>query len=637
MPSPPPLHHYLPTPPMITPTPSSSPQSQIVIQLNTILTIAAADFPHFYPSDLPTQAFQPVYNIFNDGSLVAPPFFDDLCTTYLALVIIACLFTVFARNIYTSIAFIWSGKVRKKSLLYTVFFSQLLAIPALLPLLIAQFHPAFDCQLILRVTVASGGISLSLLVRSTNHFSIPSYLISTQITGILGVKAYRCLDNSRLVLVVLAALRSAALVLLALDLVSLRSHRSLAGRCYRPSDSISYAFIILLFVESFFVCLCFLYAVWKSNGSAAVRGRITVSLSLDDVADPPLDTRKESIESHKTANSRRGWWDYVSTVDHPGPLSPRSRRTQSLTHDPTILMGARDGLFKFRTGERVRDAENVPSRPPLPTEFPLTRTSTVRVSTTIPNIHNDALPIPRRSSSPAVSSISRISRYMPRVKLFREVMRDELFYTTFITASTVTSVIMTIVGVNSAGPADHVAWMGFDWVLISYLVMHSFGRVIRRHETEALLQQPSTWHRNVRANRTTAELDDGRVRANRSSFGRSFQVRTRHCPITRRHDAAEGLCDPSTRYMTTSHSPRGDTNVFSLHRVDTRNNTALPTHPPTPEVDYFPSDSSSCHRSDTKHAEENILGYRYDDSLPSLPPRPHSDDQHSFQASPIVI
>jgi hypothetical protein len=28
------------------------------------------------------------------------------------------------------------------------------------------------------------------------------------------------------------------------------------GRCYRPSNPIPYAFIILLFVESLFVCLC---------------------------------------------------------------------------------------------------------------------------------------------------------------------------------------------------------------------------------------------------------------------------------------------------------------------------------------------------------------------------------------------
>ncbi|KAG1773180.1 hypothetical protein EDD22DRAFT_859310 [Suillus occidentalis] len=516
--------------------------------------------------------------VLSDVSFIAPLFLDDLETTYLALIIMASLFTVFARNITLSLTFLWSSTIRKKSLFYTLFISQLLAPLSILSLLVAQFHLNMDCKLILRIAVASGGTSFSLLI-----------------TGILGVKAYRCLDNSRLVLVVLVALRTAAIVLLAIDLASLDSHRSVTGRCYQPSNPISYAFIILLFIESLFICLCFLYAVWKSHGSAAVRGRITISLSLDDVADPHLDTRKESIESRKTNYSRRGWWDYVSTVDPP-PFPQRSRATH-----PTIPTP------KFRTAERVRDPENVP---PLPIESPLTRTPTIRVSTTHPNPRTNP-PVPRRASSPAVSSISRISRYMPRVALFTEVMRDELFYTTFITASTVASVIMTIVGVHVADSVDHVAWMAFDWALVSCLVMHSFSRVIRRHENEALLQQPFAWHRDSRS--TT----EGRVRPPRSSFGRSFQVRTRRCPVTRRRD------------VEASRSPRGE----PPRQVETRPNT-IPTHPHTPEVDSFSDDVSSCHRSDTKLTERVYLGHRYYDSLPSLPPRPDiPDDQLSLQAS----
>ncbi|KAG1785471.1 uncharacterized protein HD556DRAFT_1422291 [Suillus plorans] len=414
--------------------------------VNTIFTITKAD-----PSDLPTNLFpKSVYHLLGDGSLVAPPFFDDLSTTHLALIIMASLFTIFVRNTTLSVAFLWSGGVRKKSLLYTLFLSQLLAPISILSMLIAQFHPNFDCKIIMRIAVASAGISFSLLI-----------------SGTLGVKAYRCLDNSRLVLVILVILRTAAMVFLALDLALLNGYRSLAGRCYRTSNSMSYTFIILLFVESLFVCLCFLYAVRKSLGS--VQGRITVSLSLDDVTDSHLDTQQES-------------------------------RTQSLSYDPSIPMG---GLSK---SERVHDPENVPSRLPilpLATKSPLAGTS----------------PIPRRPSSPAMSSISRMSQYMPRVTLFREVMRDELFYTTFITASTVVSVIMTIVGVNSVGPADHVAWIALDWAFISCLVMHSFGRVIRRHENEALLQQPSVWHRSLRTDHSTADiLAEGRVRSPRPSF-----------------------------------------------------------------------------------------------------------------------
>lgn len=524
----------------------------------------------------------PSYRLLPDGSIIAPLFDADLQTTYFALIIMASLFTVFARNISLSLAFLCSSTIRKKSLFYTLFLSQLLAPLSILSLLVAQFHPNIDCKLVLRIALASAGASFSLLI-----------------TGILGVKAYRCLDNSRLVLVVLVALRTAAIVLLAIDLASLDSQRSVTGRCYQQSNPISYAFIILLFIESLFVCLCFLYAVWKSHGSAAVRGRITISLSLDDVADPHLDTRKESIESRKTNYSRRGWWDYVSTVDPP-PFHQRSRTSR----DPTIPTP------KFRASERVRDPENVPSRPsiaPLPIES--TRTSTIRLSTSHPNPRN----VPRRASSPAVSSISRISRYMPRVALFTEVMRDELFHTTFITASTVASVIMTIVGVHVADSVDHAAWMAFDWALVSCLVMHSFSRVIRRHENEALLQQPFC------DSRTDRSIIEGRVRAPRSSFGRPFQVRTRRCP-TRRHD------------LEASRSPRGDPHASSPRPVETR-----PTHPPTPEVDSF-SEVSSCHRSDTKLTERVYLGHRYYDSLPSLPSRPDiPDDQLSLQATSHIV
>ncbi|KAG2159575.1 uncharacterized protein EDB93DRAFT_1244367 [Suillus bovinus] len=591
--------------------------------VNKILKITITD-----PSSLPS-----VYLLLNDDSRLS--FFDDLETTYLALVTMASLFTIFARNIILSVAFLWSGRVRKKALLYTLFLSQLLAPVSILSLLIAQFHPHFDCKIIMRISVATAGLSFSLLI-----------------SGIIGVKAYRCLNNSRLVLVVLVALRTAAIVLLALDLASLNSRRSLSGASSDshyphfhlhfyfkktqaaaidhliPSHMVSqYSYLsnrcssVFVVSQAHYITptrliITVLYAVWKSRGSTAVQGRITVSLSLDDVADPHQDTRKESIESHKTTHSRRGWWDYVPTTDHIAPFPPRSRRTQSLPRDPSIPMSC---LSKFRTGERVRDPENVPSIPPippLPTESPLARTSAIRVSTTIPNTRNDP-PIPRRSSSPAISvHKSHESIYascsVPYVSI-------QLLYTTFIAASTAASAIMTIVSVNSANPADHVAWMAFDWALVSCLVVHSFSRVIRRHENEALLQQPSVWHRNLRTDRNL--LAEGRARSSRSSFTRSFQVRTRRYPMSRRHDG-EAPRDPSR-------SPRGDpnSNAFSPHQVETRLHAILPPHPPTPEADCFPDDISSCHRSDTKLTESVFLGHRYHDSLPSLPPRPVLEDQ----------
>lgn len=89
----------------------------------------------------------PAYRLLPDGSLIAPLFYDDLQTTYIALIIMASLFTVFARNISLSLAFLWSNTIRKKSLFYTLFLSQLLAPLSILSLLVAQFHPNLDCNL----------------------------------------------------------------------------------------------------------------------------------------------------------------------------------------------------------------------------------------------------------------------------------------------------------------------------------------------------------------------------------------------------------------------------------------------------------------------------------------------------------
>ncbi|KAG1867510.1 hypothetical protein C8R48DRAFT_671732 [Suillus tomentosus] len=119
-----------------------------------------------------------------------------------------------------------------------------------------------------------------------------------------------------------------------------------------------------------------LYAIQKSLSS--IQGRITVSSSLDNVTDSHLDTQKESIKCYKTTHS----------------CCDRSHRTQSLSYDPSILMG---GLSR---SESVHDLENVLSRlhiQPLATKSPLAGTSS----------------IPRQLFSPVILSISHMSQYMP--------------------------------------------------------------------------------------------------------------------------------------------------------------------------------------------------------------------------------
>ena len=53
--------------------------------------------------------------------------------------------------------------------------------------------------------------------------------LSLLVTGTLGIKAYRCLDSSRVVLVGLVLLRSAGVALVILDVINLDAGRRLAG------------------------------------------------------------------------------------------------------------------------------------------------------------------------------------------------------------------------------------------------------------------------------------------------------------------------------------------------------------------------------------------------------------------------
>jgi len=79
------------------------------------------------------------------------------------------------------------------------------------------------------------------------------------------------------------------------------------------------------------------------------------------------------------------------------------------------------------------------------------------------------------------------------MELFHKVMKDELCYTTTITVTTVILAFLLVCGVNFKNSLDMTGWVAANWAIISVLVIHSFGRVIRRHETEALVQHPSAW------------------------------------------------------------------------------------------------------------------------------------------------
>ncbi|KAH7931145.1 hypothetical protein BV22DRAFT_999103 [Leucogyrophana mollusca] len=619
--------------PVITPRAAAAEPNEVVVDLSTLVTIP--DFTKYY-HDTPVQSFVPVYYALSDGSLVAPPLIHDLELSYSGLIVGGAIFVIFLRNIIVSAGYIWSGKVKKKGLLYTLFCSQLLGPPALISMMAVHFRRSIQCSVVLRLSDLSAGFSLSLLI-----------------TGIFGVKAYRCLDNARLVLFPLVGLRTAGVILLVVDTVLLETERSLSGRCCRISGGLQPAFVILMFVESLFICFCFLYAVWKSHGSAAVRGRISLTLSLEDVAVREENEVKESVDSN---HRPRGWWDYVPNRESTAHLSTRSRqRIESVvSQERSIISVVRD-----RTRTLVNsDLEPDPEAPPPPQssangEFGRPRrprTSTVRMSETIdgPSFarREAVLPhLPYRPASPALSSMSRITRYIPRMALFREVMRDELCYTTFITCFTVVSVVLVLVGVNSETYINTSAWIGLDWAVMSCLAMHSFGRVIRRHENEALLQHPNAWCHSIYTDRSTAELlRDRRSRLPRSSGGMSSRLRTRRVvPASRHDDLSDSINDSSLRHLCPNQgtwssgetrsftaSTNGTSSMFSpIHTVESFPRIHEHSVPPTPSG----RDSPMSHECDLGASSQNVSTTadlpedRY--SSTTVPARPDPPDAES--------
>ena len=73
-----------------------------------------------------------------------------------------------------------------------------------------------------------------MLSRLTPRIEVISTIInflswSFLVTGILGVKAYRCLDSSKVVVVGLVLLQSTSVILMIVDVANLDAGRRLAG------------------------------------------------------------------------------------------------------------------------------------------------------------------------------------------------------------------------------------------------------------------------------------------------------------------------------------------------------------------------------------------------------------------------
>lgn len=348
--------------------------------------------------------------------------------------------------------------MKKKILFHVLLASQLLGPLSLLPSIVAYFTRRVNCTLIVHFSYVAATLSLGLLI-----------------TGILGTKAYKCLENPRILIVVLVLLQMGATALVILDVIMTRGSRRLTGSCVQVGPmTFTRIFVIVQFAQSLLICLCFVYACYKSRGSPASRGRMSVRVSLDDIPIqmPPAD--------EDTNPQSRGWWDHIPANEQ----NNAGARAGNPGNSPGAELKSPSGLTAVPRREQRRRANTLDSQ------------ANKEHDATQFDSSLDASPIDGAPGSPAWSAGSRLSRLLPKMTLFGKVVKDELLYTTLITFTCVIVAVFALVGLHFRTPLTVTGWIALNWAIISLLTVHSFGRVVHRHERESWIQQSAS--RSVR-------------------------------------------------------------------------------------------------------------------------------------------
>ncbi|KAH9944488.1 uncharacterized protein BXZ73DRAFT_39547 [Epithele typhae] len=392
----------------------------------------------------------------------------------------------FLRNTFRAFQYTRLMTAKNKTLFHMLTLSQLVGVVVSIVFLLADFFPQFNCTAV--GVLKKGGVLLS------------STLL---VPGILGTKAYRCLSDAGFVIVVLCVLRSSIIAVSGIVMAEYRGARRFTGTCETVNESSLLPISIFLqFAESCFICLCFLYAVYRSYRSPAEIARLSLPLTSDgsDAADD-RDRRRDT---------RRGWWDYVPSPNNttgekraaPGPPFQGTCLDTGINRKQKC---ASHRFHRWLLGNPTTGQNAPPTAPSHPEASPSQtppRTSAVSivVSPSRPSIIREPdCPYPRASSPPPPSVMNRIIRYVPRAEVFRTMLRNELLYTTFITTVLLAIGVIMLIGVTQQLLLGANSWIMLDWLVLSLCTMHSFSRVAHRHEREAWLQDPVNWRAMRRA------------------------------------------------------------------------------------------------------------------------------------------
>ncbi|KAH9857891.1 hypothetical protein C2E23DRAFT_719367 [Lenzites betulinus] len=604
-----------------TTAPSGSPN---VLQVVIHTTVTIRDFSNYYK--VPISDFQPTYVALPDGSLVSSVFLPNLTISKSWLVMGGALCMFFLTTTYKSFLYLRTVKVKNKSLFYMLFTSQAIGLFASFFFVVADFVAAINCTA--AGIIKKGGVLVSLTIL---------------IPGILGTKAYKCLSNAGFVIVALVFIRAAIIAVSGIVLAEYRGDRRFTGTCETVSESSLLPISTgLQFLEAAFICVCFLWAVYKSYRSPADHARLSLTVQGDEASSVDLGDKDDIPDG---GENRRGWWDYV-----PEHGESKSRDLGPLT--PPIPC-PRDLANRFRqwwTGAPVLPSTVFQRKSSTPGDLPIPqpRISTASGANAMSLRMSTVRDVERPSSPPPPSVMDRIIRYVPRAELFRNMLRNELLYTTFLTAVLLVIAVVMWYGVTQHFLLGANSWLMVDWVIVSVCSMHSFSRVTRRNEREVWLQNPENWRSIQRAeieDRTNLRAKHSRHRAwSPVSVSSNWRHRYRSRGDTdgpyslsryTSRDPVDPLCapvpGPSRVRSTAASSVRTrdvdisrSTSVVSSP-VQSMDSVYRPSHAPygspmiLPSPEYPSSNASSPHSSD-RHAMLSRASSIAPPAPPATPP-----------------
>ncbi|KAJ3571586.1 hypothetical protein NP233_g3663 [Leucocoprinus birnbaumii] len=487
------------------------------------------DFQLYYSSDI--YSFRPTYFATADGSLITPALTDDLWDANLDLVFTAALAMLFIRNIAVAIDYLRRGKNKNKTLLYLLFVGQALAPASFIPLILSFFDQFVDCTLVVKMASTVGSVALAILL-----------------SGIIGLKTYRCMNDSKIIAGLIGTLGLGHLAIVALDAAFMQGARRISGSCLRTSDLFyTRIAVAILMGECCFMTLCFVYTAIKYRKTPGARGRISLRMSTEEDI-PDLTPTETGHETTLDAN-------------------------------------------QFREADE-KATSNIPPR-----------SSALRISSELPVTHPDDGRSHARKSM--ASSFSRLSRLLSNMTNLKKVMRDELLYTCVITVVITIALVFTFTGVNVKNGLSVTSWIFLTWGLVSVFVIHSAGRVVRRQERHSLVRYAAA--RGSRATFATPKFAKANdfwisthtpIQRSRRDSAQSKNTQVSD-PFSERHQLRQER-RPSYQSGVTSSMPSPLSPEMKIENLSNSGALPLPAegsglHTPTPVVAPLESESIRSH------------------------------------------